>query len=239
MALLITTGGCTTTQPSPEVATGECVVLVHGLWRNAWAMQPLANSLRESGFHTVSIDYDSTGKALEAVANEEMAEAVRQCQTLTSGPVHLVTHSMGGLAARYYLATHALPPGGRVVMLAPPNDGSSVVSHFEGHPLLACLIGSAAAPLSESRPQRLPGATLTPPIGVIAGNNNPSPVPIPFLDSPNDSTVSVASTLLDGMDDFIVVPESHVSIRRSETVHRQIRAFLRQGRFEIDPATPP
>jgi hypothetical protein len=52
-----------------------------------------------------------------------------------------------------------------------------------------------------------------------------------MLPEPNDGKVSVASTRIDGMDDFLVVENSHHYITESDTVIRNTCYFLQHGMF--------
>jgi hypothetical protein len=49
---------------------------------------------------------------------------------------------------------------------------------------------------------------------------------------PSDGTVSVESTQLEGMSDFITIPISHTFIMRSEMVANQVLELRRNGRFK-------
>ena len=69
------------------------------------------------------------------------------------------------------------------------------------------------------------------PIGVIAGESSINPLSALILPRPNDGTVSVASTRLDGMTDHIVLPVSHTAMLMNRRVIAQTLAFLRDGRF--------
>ena len=149
-----------------------------------------------------------------------------------SGRVSFVTHSLGGVMVRAYLAQHPMPQLGRVVMLAPPNHGSEYVDVAGDWRLFAGLLGPTAAQLGTaptSLPNRLPGADFE--VGVIAGTGNVNPLGAMLIDGTDDGTVSVASTRLAGMRDFIEVPVSHTFIMRNREVARQTIEFLRSGHF--------
>ncbi|MEN8161493.1 MAG: hypothetical protein ABFS41_15595, partial [Myxococcota bacterium] len=53
-----------------------------------------------------------------------------------------------------------------------------------------------------------------------------------LIPADDDGTVSVASTRLAGMADFLTLPVTHTFILRSREAARQTLAFLRLGRFD-------
>ncbi len=66
----------------------------------------------------------------------------------TTPPLHVVTHSMGGLLARSYLTRHRPAALGRVVMLGPPNGGSEVADLLVRTALYRRMFGPAGAQLT-------------------------------------------------------------------------------------------
>jgi hypothetical protein len=52
-----------------------------------------------------------------------------------------------------------------------------------------------------------------------------------MIEGESDGTVSVESTKLEGMQDFVTVPYTHTFIMQVEPVAEQTIAFLRTGRF--------
>ena len=63
----------------------------------------------------------------------------------------------------------------------------------------------------DSLPNRLPAPNFE--LGIIAGTRSVNPLSGFFLPGESDGTVSVESTRLPGMSDFITVPTSRTSIR--------------------------
>ena len=151
----------------------ECVILLHGLGRTNHSMDKMADALSDSGYLTVNLDYPSREQRIEVLAENTIPQGIDQCAQGDASRIHFVTHSMGGILVRYYLAHHPLARLGRVVMLSPPNQGSEAADVLKETPLYRWFNGPAGQQLTTG-PDSLP-ARLGPvhyPVGIITGNQS-------------------------------------------------------------------
>lgn len=220
------------TAPAVAAPSPDCVVLLHGLARTPRSMAPLATALREQGYVVANIGYPSRSEPIEVLANRAVKEGIDTCRASTGGDIHFVGHSLGGILVRYYLAHHELPELGRVVMLAPPNQGSEVVDRWSRVPGFGLVNGPAGAQLGTgegSLPAQLGAVDY--PVGVIAGTRSINLILSRSLPDPDDGKVSLERTKVEGMADFIALPVSHPFImRRPESINQTV-AFLATGHF--------
>jgi triacylglycerol lipase len=208
------------------------VIMLHGLGRTRRSMSKLAGALEKHGYTVINHSYPSTKDTIENLAPAVIDRSLRECDGDGDGEVNFVTHSMGAIILRYYLVHYALPRLGRVVMLAPPNKGSAIVDRLHSMPALGWVNCPALYQLKAdvtSLPNTLGKANFD--LGVIAGNQSIDPVLSLFLEKPHEGKVSVASTMLEGMSDHIVLPTTHPFIMRNNAVIEQTAYFLKNGRF--------
>ncbi|MEM6645425.1 MAG: alpha/beta fold hydrolase [Bacteroidota bacterium] len=224
--------------PAPAAhaqAADECVVVLHGLARSAGSMTPIARRLKAEGYHVANVDYPSRQAPIEALASTYVPQGVEACRDAGATRIHFVTHSLGGILVRHYLKGHTLPDLGRVVMLAPPNQGSEVVDDWKDVIGYAWLNGPAGQQLgTDDHAVPLQLGPVTYPVGVIAGTRTVNPILSQSLPNPDDGKVSVARTKVEGMTDHIAVPHSHTFIMRVSAVQDQVLHFIRHQVFRHD-----
>jgi triacylglycerol lipase len=197
-------------------------------------MVPLAIAARRRGFRVINWSYRSKTRT---IAENAEAFAKNVAPRLASAPrVHFVTHSLGGIIVRRFLATHELPNLGRVVMLAPPNGGSEVADVMQRwlkpvKPLRE--LGTGAM----STPRALPPAQFS--CGVIAGSRSHIPLFSHWMNGvPNDGVVSVERTKLEGMQDFLILHRTHTFLPWASDAIDQVFSFIAEGRFSAGAPVP-
>ncbi|MEM1118112.1 MAG: alpha/beta hydrolase [Bacteroidota bacterium] len=205
----------------PEAAPRDLVVLAHGMGRTSLSMVPLHVSLHRAGYRVLNVGYSSQGPSVAQIGAQIGHEVEAALDAEAAPQVHYVGHSLGTVAIRWHLLHEAPEAAGRVVMLAPPNQGSHEADR------LARWVGWMLPPIRELRTTGGTAVSLGPPPGVevavIAGDR--------------DGKVRVEETCLEGAA-HAVVPSRHTFIMMRPRVLGMVRTFLATGVLpEADAST--
>ena len=207
------------------------VVMLHGLARGHGSMSALAAHLETEGFEPFGRTYRSRQHSLA-----ELAAGVTEWIVEHAGarPVCAVTHSMGGVLVRHLhdprIRWH------RIVMLAPPNQGSQLAAGLADLALFRWFYGPAGTQLGDgSRWPMPPGEH-----AVIAGTRSLALTNVSSwtigrrfpAGTPNDGTVAVSETRLPSMAAFAEVDATHTWIMNAPLVKQLVVRFLRDGTFD-------
>lgn len=212
----------------------EVVVLLHGILRSKSSMDAMGEFLQKQGYETINLGYPSAAHDITELADGKLDDALKDVKNDPDKTVHFVTHSMGGIVVRTYLASHTLTNLGRVVMLAPPNQGSQVADFLKDGLWYQWMYGPSGQELGTGKKGFISqlGAVHFE-LGVIAGSMSINPVTSGLLLPGNDDgTVTVKDTKVDGMKDHIVIPAMHSFIMWDGEAQRQTAYFLEHGEFD-------
>ena len=213
-------------------AADDCVVLLHGLGRTGRSMRPIENFLKEHGYPTSTISYPSTKYSIEELCARFVYPRL-QAIAAKHDSLNFVTHSMGGIMVRYILTKYELPCRS-VVMLCPPNGGSTLTDSLKSTLgwLYRMVNGPAGQELGNDSMSIIPKLRrLRGRVGVIAGDKSWEPYFSWIFPGSNDGKVAVRETRLDEMRDFIVLHHTHTFMMNNRDTQEQILHFIRYGMF--------
>jgi triacylglycerol lipase len=210
----------------------ECVVLLHGLARTPRCMKKMFRFMNEAGFDVFNIGYPSTRHPVDELTTMVFDAVQEQVSKREYNKVHFIVHSLGSILVRTHMKKSPMKNLGRVVMLAPPSQGSEVVDKLGELFLYKWINGPAGLQLGtdpESVPSKLGPVDFE--CGVLTGRKSINWILSMMFTGENDGKVSVERAKLPGMRDFRVLDVAHPFIMQNPEVMRLSLGFLRAGKF--------
>jgi triacylglycerol lipase len=204
----------------------DTVILLQGMGRGRASLWVLDTRLKSAGYSTLSYPYTANSQSIDALA-EQLCKFIRE--QVTTKRYHIIAHSLGNLIVRAAFRFEYPPGLGRIVMLAPPNQPADLARALRDNPIYQWFTGESGQQLgSDVFYESLPIPNVE--FGVIAGDRGQSLI----LQEPNDGVISVETTKLAGMTDWVVVPQSHNFMMNSRMVAGLCMSFLEKGRFDLE-----
>lgn len=219
-----------------EESTDRHVILLHGLFRSRFSLLLLQKALKDAGYTVHNVGYASSRRSIPEHA-ARLAEKLEAELEGASGTLNFVTHSMGGIVTRAYLASHEPPlPVKRVVMLAPPNQGAQLAERLKNLWIWSLVGGESGRQLArdEVGPAEMFGRFPVPEdveLGIIAGGTGDKKGYAPWIEGDNDGVVAVEETRHSSARDHILLPHVHTFIMNAKSGIANVIAFLDEGRF--------
>ncbi|MBR7159316.1 MAG: hypothetical protein IKD08_06570 [Alphaproteobacteria bacterium] len=213
----------------------EITLILPGLFRTRLAFSKMQKHLKGEGFNPVVLSYSSTrnsvkqnAKAITKILNN-LPENIQK--------VNFVTYSLGGLVLREVIAAndewHNRISIGRIVQIAPPNQGSRFASSLAKYFFWRLIIGKGLTDMSVGKAKKVPPFPSGTDFSVIAGFKG-TEKGYNFLakgKSDNDGIISINETKLAGASDFTAFRIPHFFLLSSPEVLESTERYLTKGHF--------
>ena len=200
-------------EPAPGRAEGIPVLLVHGYFSNRGYFRGLLRFLGASGvFPVFAPNLPGTFATIERFA-DELHEAIERIAHATGqAKLILVCHSMGGLAARHYLARRGPARVAKLITVASPHAGTALATLGLG---------------SNARQMRRDSDFIT---DLARGESGRAPCATTSIYSAHDNLVSPQDTSRLAWARNIALPGlGHIAILSSPRMHHILLEELREA----------
>ncbi|WP_419902932.1 esterase/lipase family protein [Kiloniella sp.] len=212
----------------PKEGGIHLVMMVHGITRSGDSFSKMEPVFVEQGMEVAAITYPSTRAVIQEHA-DQLDQILNRRPDVTK--VSFVTHSMGGLIVRQLLAQKnnwlSHTKLGRVVMIAPPNQGSMIAEYVKQRTLYQLIYGKSGQELIPDAVQNLPIPLCE--VGIIAGGRSDGKGYNPLLSGDDDGVVTVEEAKLLGCDEFLVLPGLHSSLCSQSDVITAALNYIQSG----------
>jgi len=211
------------------------IYLIHGYGGLGLEMEKIRESIQKEGFSTEIYVYKSLIDDVDSVSRN----LIQTIQKEKFDTVSFVTHSMGALVVRSMYekldSLSGFPFVHRIVMIAPPNNGSPIADFFSQFKFVKYIIGPNINNLTTNK---ISGASKYPiptcEVGLIAGSFGGKRGFNMFINSDNDGVLIPENTKMGIEKDVVFVKSWHVGLLFNKKVIRYVNNFIQLGKFKIE-----
>jgi len=208
------------------------IYFLHGFGGPGFEMKWILKAVEKEGYDCTLFKYRSMVRDVDSVG----LDLIKKIQSDGADTISFVTHSMGALVVRsIYEHIDSLadfPIIKRIVMIAPPNNGTQVADFYYKSHFLRQILGPNLKNLTTDSivgASRYPIPTCE--VGLITGTFGGSKVLNLFLDADNDGMVVPEKAKLGIEKDIVHVKSWHFGLLYDKKVTKYVISFLKWGRF--------
>jgi len=208
------------------------IYFLHGYGGPGFEMKWILKAVEKEGYDCTLFKYRSMVREVDSVG----LDLIKKIQSDGADTISFVTHSMGALVVRsIYEHIDSLadfPIIKRIVMIAPPNNGTQVADFYYKSHFLRRILGPNLKNLTTDSivgASRYPIPTCE--VGLITGAFGGSKVLNLFLNADNDGMVIPEKAKLGIEKDIVHVKSWHFGLLYDRKVTRYVISFLKWGKF--------
>ncbi|HLP06240.1 MAG TPA: hypothetical protein VK152_12500 [Paludibacter sp.] len=208
------------------------IYFIHGYAGSGFEMNKILSAVQKSGFDCELFTYRSMTDDVDSVG----IDLVKRIQSENCDTVSFVTHSMGALVVRslyeHIGSMGRFPFIHRIVMIAPPNNGSPVADYFSRYKFLKFIVGPNVNNLT-TNPLTGAGKYPTPTceVGLVAGSYGGKKGFNAFINDDNDGVLIPSQTKMGIEKDVVFIRSWHVGLLFDKKVAKHVVSFLCTGFF--------
>ncbi len=209
------------------------VYLIHGYGGLGIELKDIQNAIKKKGFISEIYSYPSLVKDVDSVGNILFYKIQKE----NFDTVSFVTHSLGALVVRsmyeHLDSLTSFPFIYRIVMIAPPNNGSPVADFFAQFSFVKHIIGPninniTTNPLTGAGKYPIPTCE----VGLIAGSFGGKKGYNIFVKGDNDGVLIPEQTKMGIEKDVVFVKSGHIELLFNKKVKEYVISFLIFGAFK-------
>lgn len=209
------------------------VYLIHGYGGLGIELKKIQKTIEKEGYVSEIYSYPSLVKDVDSVGNNVFNKIKKE----NFDTISFVTHSLGALVVRsiyeHLDSITTFPFIHRIVMIAPPNNGSPVADYFAQFSFVKYIIGPninniTTNPITGAGKYPIPTCE----IGLIAGSYGKKKGFNIFIKGDNDGVLIPEQTKLGVEKDVVFVKSWHVGLLFNKKVLKYVTCFLKNGKFE-------
>ncbi len=211
------------------------IYFLHGYAGPGFEMNKIVKAVEKEGYNCTLFNYRSMVDDIDSVGRD----LIKRILSDRADTISFVTHSMGALVVRsIYEHIDSLadfPIIQRIVMIAPPNNGTPIADFYNKFHFLKFFLGPNLKNLTTdtiSGAGRYPIPTCE--IGLITGSFSGSKKLNLFIRSDNDGMVVPEQAKLGIEKDYVNIKSWHFGLLYDKRVVKYVVSFLKYGRFILE-----